>query len=331
MLAYPDRLALAQLPTPLQFLPRLSTRVGKRIWMKRDDLTGSVASGNKVRKLEFIFAYAKKHGYTHVITCGGLQSNHCRATALLARQVGLSCSLILRGAKPAIADANLLLMQLAGTDIDYHPAAFYTQHLTQLLRDKQQSLAAQGFNALIVPTGGSDGLGIWGYIACAEELKNDLAQLNLPSCAIVHATGSGGTQAGLTLGAQLHGLTAPIYGINVCDDEAYFLQKVSADINEWQQRFGISLDTFPTIRVIDGYVGAGYAITSDAVLQCIAELVRDEGIVLDPVYTGKAFYGLLAEINKGRFADTDDIVFVHTGGIFGLYAYRDQLHEAQCV
>lgn len=322
----PPRLHLAQLPTPLQALDRLSAKLGgPRIWIKRDDLTGSVLSGNKIRKLEYNLAQAIEEGCDTVISCGGLQSNHCRATALLCAQLGLTCHLILRGGEPDIADGNLLLDQLAGAEISYHPAAEFQPGLDDLLSNCQQAYAAQGHKAFIIPTGASDGIGVWGYVQACEELRQDFAQHNISPSHIVCATGSGGTQAGLTAGAAAYGLAAKVWGVNVCDDEAWFLRKVRRDMADWSQRYGVSLDTEQlAINVIDGYVGPGYAQAEQPVYDCIAELARTEGVVLDPVYTGKAFYGLLQELKNGRFGDSGDVVFIHTGGVFGVFPHRQK-------
>ncbi len=330
----PSKLSLAQLPTPLQSLDRLSDKLGgPRIWLKRDDLTGSATSGNKIRKLEFTFAHALNSGCDAVITCGGIQSNHCRTTALLAAQLGLRCILVLRGEKPNTLQGNTVLDALAGAELKFIPAKEYQKNLNQILESEQQKLEQAGLNPWVIPTGASDGIGIWGYINAAEELKQDFDRLNIQPSHILHATGSGGTQAGLTLGAYLHKMQSQVVGINVCDDEAYFQTKVREDISDWQQRSDYPLNMEELdIQVIDGYVGAGYGKADQAVFQTISELAKLEGVILDPVYSGKAFNGLITEIKQGRFGhvsgkSSSDIVFVHTGGIFGLYAYQQQLHS----
>ncbi|MBB3046279.1 D-cysteine desulfhydrase [Litorivivens lipolytica] len=326
----PPRLALAQLPTPLQPLNRLSEWLGggTRIWVKRDDLTGSVLSGNKVRKLEFTLAQAMEEGCDTIITCGGVQSNHCRATALLCAQLGLRCHLVLRGTEPEVADGNLLLDQLAGASIEFHPARHYQQNLDSLLESARQRSSDSGHPAFIIPTGASDGIGVWGYLLAARELQNDFERLGIAPEHIVCATGSGGTQAGLTLGAHLLGLKSQVWGVNVCDDEAWFLNKVNQDVSDWSQRYQPDFDPARlNTRVIDGYVGAGYAIADAAIFETISLLARMEGLVLDPVYTGKAFHGMIAEHRAGRLQGKH-IVFVHTGGTFGLFPQRDQLAPA---
>ncbi|MDH5171920.1 MAG: D-cysteine desulfhydrase family protein [Gammaproteobacteria bacterium] len=321
---YPRKIDLARTPTPLQFLERASTRwgCGHRLWVKRDDLTGCTLSGNKVRKLEYITAHAIDNGYDTLITCGGLQSNHCRATAFAGAQLGLAVHLLLRGEEPAEAEGNLLLDHLAGAVVSCYPKRQYVAEIDELFRHWEHHYASLGRKALAIPTGGSDGIGAWGYVAACEELAADFAANHIEQAHIVTASGSGGTQAGLTLGAALHRLPATVWGVNVCDDEQYFLDKIAADAADWHRRYPQVPPVEILPRVIDGYVGQGYGIADAAVFSLIAELAALEGVVLDPVYTGKAFKGMLAEIAAGRFEGTRDLVFMHTGGIFGLFPQR---------
>lgn len=328
---FPPRLSLAQTPTPLTPLDRLSEQVGgPRIWVKRDDMTGSAVSGNKIRKLEFSLARALQEGCDTIITCGGVQSNHCRTTALLCAQLGLHCHLILRGEEDSALDGNLLLDRLVDATISFYSNADYQARSTEIYRHWTDHYAAQGKKAFAIPVGASDGHGLWGYIAACKELKADFKQHNIRPGHIVTATGSGGTQGGLMVGAQLFDLDATVWGINVCDDEQYFLDKVQVDIDQWQQWYteNIGSHFLPeqlSINVIDGYVGPGYARATTEIFDTIKLAAKLEGIILDPVYTGKAFYGMLEQLKQGRFTDTEDIVFIHTGGIFGLFPQREQL------
>jgi D-cysteine desulfhydrase len=179
----------------------------------------------------------------------------------------------------------------------------------------------------VIPTGASDGVGLRGYIAAAAELAEDFRGAGIRPRHIVCATGSGGTQGGLTAGVALYGIDAAVWGVAVCDDEAYFQAKVRDDLRDWRQRYGLALDVDALpVRVLDGYIGPGYAVASPAVFDTIRRAARSEGLVLDPVYTGKAFHALLAELKRGRFDDSDDVVFIHTGGVFGLFPQREQLH-----
>ena len=329
-LVYPRKIDLAHTPTPLQYLARASDKwgCGHRLWVKRDDLTGCTLSGNKVRKLEFITAYAIDNGYDTLITCGGLQSNHCRATAFAGAQLGLSVHLLLRGEQPADSEGNLFLDHLAGAAINCYPLKQYLSEIDTLFSHWQSHYADQGRKALVVPTGGSDGIGAWGYIAACEELAEDFKAAEIEQAHIVTATGSGGTQTGLTLGAALHQLPATVWGVNVCDDETYFLNKVASDVADWHERYPDAPAVKIEPRVLDGYVGKGYAVADPPIFDLIAQLSALEGLVLDPVYTGKAFAGLLAEIAAGRFEGCRDIVFIHTGGIFGLFPQREGIAGA---
>ena len=330
---WPQRLSLAQTPTPLQALTRLSTQLGgPTIWLKRDDLTGSVLSGNKVRKLEFTLAHAMAEKRDVLITCGGLQSNHCRATAFLGAQLGLKVHLVLRGQTEEL-DGNLLLDHLAGATITQVPKVRYQSSLNEILEKTAGEYRAQGLKPAIIPTGASDGIGVWGYLAAYEELKNDFIKHDIKPEAIICATGSGGTQAGLTLGRYLAGDDITVTGMAVCDDEEYFTHKVTQDIQGFFEAFQHYSDApIPTqqqlnIQTNDGYIGQGYGIANDAVLQTIKHVASTEGVLLDPVYTGKAFYGLVEEIKKGTYQHCSDIIFIHTGGSFGLFPYKAQFYK----
>lgn len=329
-LVAPPRLRLARLPTPLEPLDRLSRSLGgPRIWVKRDDLSECAASGNKIRKLEFSIAQALAEGADTLLTCGGLQSNHCRATALLGARLGLGVELVLRGEPQGVADGNLFLDWLAGAAVHAYPVEQYRRELDSLLEEHMARLRAEGRRPFLIPTGASDAIGVWGYVAGAAELAEDCLRLGVRARQIVCATGSGGTQAGLTAGTVLAGMDCEVWGIAVCDSSAWFRRKVHEDLEAWRQRYGIDLDTAGLpVHVLDDYIGAGYAQADAAVFATIGMLAREEGLILDPVYTGKAFHGMLQEIRAGRFASTGDIVFVHTGGLFGLFAQRTEAQAA---
>lgn len=325
MISYPQKLELAQTPTPLQLLSRLSAEVGTRIWIKRDDMTGCTISGNKVRKLEFTLAQALSEGADTIITCGGLQSNHCRATAILGAQLGLKVHLILRGETPEELDGNLLLDSLAGAQITAYPLSEY-QQLSTLFDHWVEHYRREGRQAFAIPTGASDGIGAWGYIHCVEEMSAQFKARGITPGAIVCASGSGGTQAGLTLGCSLLNLDVPVVGFAVCDDEAYFQQKIREDITDWTLRYRqtLNVDALP-VHVNDQYIGPGYGRATEEVFATIRRVAALEGIILDPVYSGKAFYGMLKELERGSFPSDSDLVFIHTGGLFGLFPQRQQL------
>ncbi|MCP3908195.1 MAG: pyridoxal-phosphate dependent enzyme, partial [Oceanicoccus sp.] len=250
---------------------------------------------------------------------------------LLCAQLGLRCHLILRGSENSETDGNLLLDRLVGAEINFYTNTEFQQRGDEIYQQWVDHHAAKGSKAMVIPVGASDGIGLWGYIAACEELKTDFARENIEPKHIICATGSGGTQGGLTVGNTLYDLGATVWGINVCDDEAYFLNKVSEDIRQWQQWYPENIDAGFNpeqlgINVIDGYVGAGYAKASEDIFNTIKKVATLEGLILDPVYTGKAFYGMLDQIKLGLFDDTEDIIFIHTGGIFGLFPQREQLH-----
>lgn len=326
-LSFPPRQHLAQLPTPLQPLDRLSNELGgPRIWVKRDDLTGSVLSGNKVRKLEFAIGKALEQGCDTLITCGGIQSNHCRATVVAGIQSGLKSHLILRGEAPTeTPEGNLFLECLAGAEISYYPGDEFSSRLDEIYEGIAEGYACQGHKAYAVPMGASDEVGMWGYINCARELIDDCATAGIAAEHIVTATGSGGTQAGLIVGNAAYELGAQIWSVNVCDDEETFVNKVKGDIQTWKKVYNQPVDVDDlAINVLDGYVGPGYAMATPEIFALIKKLARLEGIFLDPVYTAKAFLGMLAEIEKGRFDGAENIIFIHTGGLYGLFAQREE-------
>jgi D-cysteine desulfhydrase len=320
---------LARLPTPLEPARKLSARLGLSLWWKRDDLTGAELSGNKVRKLEFLLGDAESLGADTLITCGGEQSNHCRATALAAARRGLRCVLLLRVPDPAApppVTANSLLARLGGADIRYVSPEEYRRR-DEIFRTVEDELRARGRRPYVIPEGGSNALGAWGYMQAMAELHT---QLGGRPATIVYAAGSGGTGAGIELGIRrLRWSGARALGFAVCDDSAYFQRQIAAIAAEASTRWnlGIELDA-AAVAISDAYIGPGYAQSTPEMLATIAEVARTEGVVLDPVYTGKAFFGLLREHTLGHPALVDDVVFVHTGGIFGLFPFADGLRAA---
>ena len=330
-IAYPERLSLANLPTPITKLERYSSRFGNaNIWVKRDELTGLEVSGNKIRKLEFSIAEAQAQSCDTLITCGGLQSNHCRATAVIGARLGFKVHLILRGEKPEEPDGNLLMDYLCGAEISFLPADRWSEHLdlASQLKAQYQSTGRRG---LFIPTGASDATGLWGYIAATEELIADFSRLEMTPDYIVCATGSGGTQAGLIVGSKIFGFGGQVLSFNVSDDPEYFDLKVRQDVKDWQRMYSEILEGSAGSRIIPsdlevvthgGYIGPGYGSCDEEVFRTIQEVAVSEGLFLDPVYTGKAFHGMVTELNKGSegaLANADNILFVHTGGLFGLF------------
>ncbi len=323
MVEFPKRLNLARLPTPITKLDRFPLHQSDaQIWVKRDELTGTEVSGNKIRKLEFSLAEALEQACDTVITCGGIQSNHCRSTAILCTRLGLKVHLVLRGEKPDQPEGNLLLGYLSGAEISYISERDWRGH-AEYVRHLQQDYAKAGGKAFYIPIGASDEIGIWGYIAACRELKKDFQQLGMTPDYIVTATGSGGTQAGLLVGSALFDLPGKVVAFNVCDDAAYFDQKIRQDVILWKQRYSVDFEVEGLqISTVEGYMGPGYGIASPEVFDCIAQLARTTGLFLDPVYTGKAFHGMVNEIQKGAegsMPDARNVLFIHTGGLFGVF------------
>ena len=324
-ITHPERIEHARLPTPVERRERLSRSLGVELWVKRDDLTGATLTGNKVRKLEYLFAEARAQGADTVVTCGGEQSNHCRATAVLAAELGLGSTLLLRTddpAAPPAAEANILLDRLVGAEIRWVSRAEYARR-AELFPRVADELRARGKKPYLIPEGGSNALGAWGYVRCVEELA---AELPKGPATLVYAAGSGGTGAGLVLGVKLHALPWRVVGVNVCDDREYFVReigRIAGDaIAHW--RLGITLSP-EEIEIVDGYVGAGYARSRPEELATLRDVARAEGLVLDPVYTGKAMHGLKMELGKNRRAFGERVVFIHTGGVFGLFPKAGEL------
>lgn len=311
MTGSPPALPLARTPTPLQPMRRLSEAWGCEVWVKRDDLTGFGLSGNKVRKLEVLAAEAQGAGATTLVTCGGLQSNHCRATATVARRLGLDVHLLLRGEEPEIADANVLLDVLLGARLSFCDAETYRHARNDRMDEIAARIAEEGGRAYVIPEGGSNGLGAVAYARAAAEVAEQVSE---PFDSVWVAVGSGGTLAGLALGPDI----GAVRGVAVCDDRRTFVQRVreiAADAAKW------GLGPLPPVGqrwdVLEDYRGPAYAVADPPVWDAIVEVARTEGLFLDPVYTGKALRALKAEVGAGRAGGR--VLFWHTGGGFGLF------------
>jgi D-cysteine desulfhydrase len=334
----PDKLNLAQLPTPIQYLPRLSKSASVHkevnIFVKRDDVTHGPAAGNKIRKLEFLFQEAIAKKSKVVFTCGGLQSNHARATALIAKQLGLECVLFLRGEPPKDSQShyggNHFINYLLGVEIHYVTADQY-ENISQLyLKEAERFKRRDGVGPYFIPEGGSNEWGALGYMSAFNEIQFQCGKQGLPQRfdSIVMANGSGGTHAGLLLGAILSGIedSCKVISFNVCKTSGEMSERVKQIALAVLQRFSIPISFMPSdIRVIDGYVGPGYAIPNEAVLSLIKSVAQQEGLLLDPVYTGKALWGLMSELARSKeSADLfgSNILFLHTGGLPSLFAFQ---------
>ena len=317
----PKWISLAHLPTPIHKLDKLTALLdGPEMYVKRDDLTGSGLSGNKVRKLEYLLADALEGNADTLITCGGIQSNHARATAIAAVQNGMRSVLVLRGEREVPYDGNIFLDRLVGADIRLVSEEQYALRIEQIMEQVAGELRDQGRRPYIIPEGGSNPIGVWGYIRASGEIRDQLEEMNLQVDVIVCAVGSGGTQAGLLLGGKLSDLGARVVGFNVCQTAEHFQGLIGRLVAETIERYDLSVRIAPDeIILVDGYVGRGYALSRPEELELIRTVAREEGIFLDPVYTGKAIFGLADQIRQGRFRKGEKILFLHTGGIYGLF------------
>jgi len=321
---FPESISIAIKPTPIQKLSSFPTLPSNsNIFIKRDDLTGFFLSGNKIRKLEFLLFDALREKADSLITCGGFQSNHARATAILGAQFGLQTYLVLFGDDSPKLDGNLFLDKLVNAKIKYIPEDEYEQ-IDSIMSKLSSQLKAAGKRPYTIPEGASNELGVWGYIKASVEIKKQLDQMKLKINKIITAVGSGGTYAGLWLGSKMLGWDVEIYGINVKDTAQLFVDRIHDMTKAAKQKFGLKVESRKEeIRIIDGYVGEGYAKSRKEELSLIRSVAENTGIILDPVYTGKAMYGLLDQIKKDRFSSPDKILFLHTGGGFGLFPVKE--------
>jgi len=300
---------------------------GPRLWIKRDDCTGLATGGNKTRKLEYLCARAIADGADTLITQGAVQSNHCRQTAAAAAKLGLR-SLLLLEERVADTDAtyetsgNVLLDELVGAETQRHPAG---HDMNAAMEAAAAELREAGAKPYVIPGGGSNPIGALGYVHCALELQNQALERGLCIDHVVHATGSTGTQAGLVVGFEGSRSGIPVLGISVRhprqrQEEA--VHRLAAETAEYVGAGPIRRDA---VVADDGYVGPGYGISTPGMVEAIRLLARTEAILLDPVYSGKGMAGLIGWLRAGRFRDDEDVVFLHTGGTAGLFAYRDAL------
>ena len=327
------KLALANLPTKIQRLSRWSDECGKNIYVKRDDQTGSEWSGNKIRKLEFAVQEALGQGCNLLITCGGIQSNHCRATVAVAAHLGLKAAVLLRISEEPPVEGNYFLDRLMGADVRFCTRDEYRDHRGDIMQEMADGYAAQGYKPYIIPEGASFGVGVLGYYFAMKEIVAQEKEMGVRFDTVLVATGSGGTLAGLQLANLIHGYGKRVIGVCVCDDAAYFQDiaaRISRDalpylvaqgeISEQEaSRWAASLKP-GDFEFFEEYVGIGYALSRPEELEHIRRMARLEGTVFDPVYTGKATYGMGNELKEGgRLRSSENILFIHTGGLYGLF------------
>jgi D-cysteine desulfhydrase len=319
------RLHFAHLPTPIEELPRLSATLGgPRLLVKRDDQTGLAFGGNKTRKLEFLVAEAQEQGAKMMISAGAIQSNHCRQTAAAAARYGFECTLVLTGEMPKQPTANILLDQLFGARI---VNVADRKDRDRVLQETFDQAAAEGKKPYLVPYGGSSATGALGYAFAVEELMKQLAEERTPSSEqvdwIVFGTSSGGTHAGLALGQRVCGFKGKVLGISI-DEPVEWLQKnVSALATSASERLGKRIEFAPAdVAANADYCRAGYGVLTEAEREAVHMFASLEGLLLDPVYTGRAAAGMIDLICKGFFKKDETVLFWHTGGQPALFAER---------
>jgi D-cysteine desulfhydrase len=321
------KLSLSMGPTPLEHLSRMSVELGVDVWVKRDDLTGATLSGNKVRKLEYLLADAEHKGADIILTCGGDQSNHCRATTIAARQRGLDSMVFLRvidPRNPPPLSSNSLLDRMVGATVNFISRGEYTRR-REIMAAAAEVLVAEGRRPYIIPEGGSNALGSLGYVDCVGEIAEQIVDPQRPTT-IVFAAGSGGTGAGLIAGVRSRKLPWRVVGVNVCDDRSYFVRAIGEIVEALVGEHGLWFEfDRESIEILEGFVGRGYALSRAEELIAMIALARKEGLVLDPVYTGKAWYGMVETLKADRRAFGDRIIFLHTGGIYGLFPKTDEI------
>ncbi|MFC5373095.1 D-cysteine desulfhydrase [Brevundimonas faecalis] len=323
------RVRLAHLPTPLEPAPRLSEALGIDLWIKRDDCTGLAGGGNKTRKLEFLLGDAMEVGADTLVTQGAVQSNHVRQTAAAAASHGLKCEIILEErtgstAPDYVGNGNVLLDRLFGAGVRRVPGG---ADMTAELEKTAEAVRARGGKPYVIPGGGSNAVGALGYVDCAREILVQADELDLAISRIVTATGSAGTHAGLVAGLAVMGADVPVLGIGVRAPQEKQEAAVLKLAKETASLLGHADRVRDEMVVADcGYVGAGYGLIDQGVADALTLAARTDGLVLDPVYTGKAMKGLIALARAGRFAG-ETVVFLHTGGAQGLFGYQGELES----
>ncbi len=322
MIQLPNKVSLARIPTPIEPLSRLSNEWNVDLRIKRDDLTGSDLSGNKIRKLEYLLQDAIEKECDTVVTCGATTSNHARATAIAARRLGLDVHLILAGDPPNHPSGNLQLDLLSGATIQYISRQTYSSQIDTILLQTIEKLERAGKKAYSIPVGGANEVGILGYFEASREIHTQCQEMDWYPDSIVCAVGSGGTYAGLLWGNEAFSMSSNVFGFLVCGNIGDFRKKIIEDIQNSSKRYHLDIPVeTDRIQLLDGYIGEGYAKTDSVQLQFIQYVAIQEGIILDPVYTGKSFFGLYQEIKKETFSKGSKILFIHTGGIFGFSAF----------
>jgi len=320
------RIEITHAPTPLEFAPRLSEELGCNLFVKRDDCTGLAGGGNKTRKLEYLLADARRQGADVLVTIGGIQSNHARQTAAAAAKFGFDCELVLDDVAGTpktdyYNNGNLLLDGLLGARIH---RLDLTENSDVYAGRVVEKLISEGRNPYLIPVGGSSEIGSLGYVRCANEILQQIQSQDITIDHIVLASSSAGTQAGLLAGLIAAGIDIPVLGIAVSRSSNDQTQLVDMLLRQTLIRLGLDPDQAAGRVVANGnYYGEGYGMTTEAMIKAVKRCAELEGLLLDPVYTGKAMAGLMDLCVQGEIAAGSNQLFLHTGGSAGLFAYRE--------
>jgi L-cysteate sulfo-lyase len=320
-----SRVPIAILPTPVAEMKRLSAELGgPRLFIKRDDQTGLATGGNKARKLEYLIADALQQGADTVLTVGGPQSNHSRQTAAAATMYGLRAVLVLSGSEPLGWDGNLLLDDLLGAEIRWAGDTALQEAMEEAASEEEKA----GHHPYLIPLGGSTPLGATGYVAAMEELWSQLDELALELDAVIVPTGSGGTQAGMLVGGKALGFAGQIAGISAFGDQKTVKAILRELVPATAEFLGLNVAIGDSDLVVyDDYLGEGYGVLADIEREAIRLVARSEGILLDPVYTGRAMAGLVDLVREGVYRRGQNILFWHTGGTSALFSYAQDLMQ----
>ncbi|MBD3407741.1 MAG: pyridoxal-phosphate dependent enzyme [Candidatus Lokiarchaeota archaeon] len=322
------RISLANLPTPIEKLVHLGDSIGiDNLWVKRDDLTENAAGGNKIRKLEYIIADALEQECDTVITIGAIQSNHCRQTAAAAAKAGIRCILLLAGEEPESDIGNLLLDKILGAEVKFYPDdTFHT--LPKRMDMVMETLRDFGLNPYAIPAGGSTPLGCLGYISAMEELKDQMISKEIDFDKIIVPVGTGGTYAGMILGAYVNDIEADIIGISALYEEDVAERHITDIINRMKTEYpDIVGNAKPKINIDDRYLGTGYKDVASGVASAIDMFGKMDALLLDPIYTGRAGLALMRMALNGEIESKHNILFYHTGGTATLSAYASKLWD----
>lgn len=320
----PEKIKCISRETPIMKLENISQELGSEVYIKRDDFTGIEFSGNKVRKLEYVLKDALDQKANTLITCGGIQSNHARATAALAAKLGMKCYLVLKGDENEKIEGNRFLSLLLGAHIKFISKEDYSNNRDEIMSQLAKELETKGLKPYLIPEGASNGLGNLGYLNAGFEIMEQEKKMGIEFDLIVTAVGSGSTYGGLFLADKIKKGENRVVGFNVCDDAPIFVNRIDGYLQNTLQILEEKIDYLKDeIRIVDGYVGNGYGLSRNEEVEFIKKFAKMEGVILDPVYTGKAMYGFYNEFKKGTFKEKKKILFIHTGGLYGIFSKSD--------